>query len=206
MTFARRRLLLAMVLGIGACKAAQTGELTPPAHAPKWEPRFAVAFDDAYTRESIALSGRAPNDVLDQRRFSFRLGEAALVAVVHVEQVWGKGRYQGRQDQFLDVSLGEALLGEVPRKAAPDQLLLVRSDDELPGSLQGRNMVLFLRWAPGENPAYHHHLMPADKETLAWIRAMVDHARAEGVLDAKGGETRRSRRKKRRMQAKGGGD
>lgn len=196
MTFACRRLLLAAILCAGACKAKQTGDLSPPANAPAWEARFAVAFDDAYTRESIALSGRAPNDVLDQRLFAARLGHSALVALVTVEQVWGKGRYQGRQTQYLEVTLREALLGELPRKASKDQLLWVRSQDELPGSLQGRDMVLFLRWAPGENPSYHHHLMPADKETLTWIKAMVEHAREEGVVDAKGGESRRSQRRR----------
>lgn len=173
-----------------------TGELQPPRGAPEWENRYAVAFDDAYTREPINLSGRAPNDVLDQRLFAARLGHAHVVALVTVDQVWGRGRYQSDQNQYLDVAFEKTLMGELPKDTDEEQLLRISGEDELPGSLQGQTMVLFVRWAPDERPAYHHHLMPADEEIVTYIDAMVQHAQDEGVLDDDGSRSKRKRRKK----------
>jgi hypothetical protein len=185
-------------------KGGSIAELTPPKNAPDWEPRYAVAYDDSYTPTSINLQGRAPNDVLDQQLFQSRLGHAALVLLVSIEQVWGKGRHQGRQSQFVEITVDEILFGSLP-KDAPEQLMLeVSSIDELPGALKGETMLLFLRWDVESDPPYHHHLMPADEEVVALIKAMVDHAKAEGVLDKQGEETGKGRGKKGKRGGKKG--
>jgi hypothetical protein len=186
-------------------KGGYIAELTPPKNAPDWESRFGVAYDDSYTPTSINLQGRAPNDVLDQQLFQSRLGHAALVLLVRIEQVWGKGRYQGRQSQFVEITVDEVLLGTLP-KDAPEQLMLeVSSIDELPGSLKDETMLLFLRWDLESDPPYHHHLMPADEEVVALINAMVEHAKAEGVLDKQGEETGKGKQGKRKRGGKGKG-
>jgi hypothetical protein len=181
-------------------RRGSTGELEPPGNAVEWESRYGVAFDDDYTRHKLNLKGRAPNDVLDQRLFQSRLGHANYVALARVEQVWGKGRNQGKQDQFLDIELGEVLMGDVNKEADSRQLLRLRTEDELPGSLRGQIMIFFLRWAPGERPAFHHHLMPADPDTVSLIRAMVAHAREAGVLTRGGRENVRGKAKRRRQE------
>lgn len=186
-------------------KAGYIAELTPPKNAPDWESRFGVAYDDSYTPTSINLQGRAPNDVLDQQLFQSRLGHAALVLLVSIEQVWGKGRFEGRQSQFVEITIDETLLGTLP-KDAPEQVMLeVSSIDELPGSLKGETMLLFLRWDLESEPPYHHHLMPADDEVVALINAMVEHAKAEGVLDKQGEETSKAQGKRKRAGKKGKG-
>ncbi len=196
-----------VVLGPG-CKNRDKGgsiaELTPPKNAPAWEIRFGVAYDDSYTPTAINLQGRAPNDVLDQQLFQSRLGHAALVLLVSVEQVWGKGRYQGRQSQFVEITVEDTLMGTLP-KEAPEQLLIeVSSIDELPGELKGETMLLFVRWDAESEPPYHHHLMPADEEVVALINAMVSHAKTEGVLDKQGEETGKARGKRKRGDKKSG--
>lgn len=179
-------------------KGGFIAELTPPKNAPEWEARFGIVYDDSYTPTSINLQGRAPNDVLDQQLFQSRLGHAALVLLVSVEQVWGKGRFEGRQSQFVEITVEETLLGTLP-KDAPEQVMLeVSSIDELPGSLKGESMLLFLRWDLESEPPYHHHLMPADDEVVALINAMVSHAKTEGVLDKQGEETGKTRGKRKR--------
>src|SRR5690606_5795391 len=117
-------------------------------------------FDDDYTGQAVHLDGRAPNDVRDQRLFAARLGESHVIAEVKVAQVWGQGRYQGRQDQYLEVEIEQLLMGELVKGTSTRQLVLVEGEDPLPGSLQGQSLLLFVRWAPGEEPPYHHHLMP----------------------------------------------
>lgn len=186
-------LCFALLVGLSTgCKNRhRTGELWPPDDAPAWETRFAETFDDDYTPQPLELEGRAPHDVRDQTLFAARLGYAAIVALVRVDQVWGKGRYQGRKHQYVDVELGEVLLGELPKGTHERQMLQVTGEDELSGELQGAEMVLFVRWAPGERPPYHHHLMPATKEIVAFIRALVRHAKAEGELG--GGRKRKKR-------------
>ncbi len=208
------RLPLLILLGLclvgGGCKNRRVrkggtlSELQPPKDAEPWESRFAVAFDDSYTPTSINLQGRAPNDVLDQQLFQARLGYAAVVALVQVEQVWGRGRYQGHQAQFAEVEVGELLFGTLP-KDAPERLMLeVDSSDELPGALKGEVMLLFLLWDSESEPPYHHHLMPADEDVVALIKAMVKHAQDEGVLNAKGDEAKgRSGKKGRKGKGKG---
>ncbi|NVB40204.1 hypothetical protein G6O69_20320 [Pseudenhygromyxa sp. WMMC2535] len=205
--------LLAVLVVGGGCRnrkqdASALAELVPPKDARPWESRFAVAFDDSYTPTAVKLEGRAPNDVLDQDLFQSRLGHADLIMLVRVEQVWGKGRYQGRQDQFVEVEVGEVLLGSLPKDAPETLMIEVQSIDELPGSLRGEIMLFFLRWDEDAEPPYHHHLMPAGEEHVALIHAMVAHAQEEGVLDAKGDEKkqgRRGRRGKRRKQGKAKG-
>ena len=196
-------LALCLIGGGGGCKnrrdkkGGTLSELRPPKGAEPWESRYAVAFDDSYTPTSINLQGRAPNDVLDQQLFQARLGYAAIVALVQVEQVWGRGRYRGHQTQFVEVEVGETLFGALP-KDAPERLMIeVESTDELPGALKGEIMLLFVRWDGESEPPYHHHLMPADEELVALIKAMVKHAQNEGVLDAKGGEVASGRKGKR---------
>ncbi len=191
--------VLAALLGLGAaggCKSkSNRGELSPPDDAAAWEERYAVAFDDDYTAAGLELRGRAPHDVLDQRLFGARLGHADLVLLVTVDQVWGRGRYQGRKAQYLDVELGEVLYGSLPKGTRAQQLLTIDGEDELPGALQGQNLVLFLRWAPGAKPPYHHHLMPANEAIVAYIRSLVRHARQEGALDgSRKGKRKRGRR------------
>ncbi len=176
--------------------------LEPPRDAPPWESAYADAFNDDYTRQSLRLEGRAPHDVLDQQLFAARLGHAHVVALVEVRQVWGRGRYQGSQNQYVTVRIDEVLMGEIPKLTDDEVLIQVDSHDELPGTLQGQSMLMFVRWAPGESPPFHHHLMPADDDIVAFIHAMVEHAQAEGVLDAKGG-IRRTPRTKRKRRGKG---
>ncbi|KIG16185.1 hypothetical protein DB30_04797 [Enhygromyxa salina] len=207
--------LLAAVLAVsfagGGCKNRDKGgtisELRAPKDAQPWESGKAIAFDDSYTPTAINLQGRAPNDVTDQQLFQARLGHADIVMLVRIEQVWGRGRYQGRQDQFVEVEIGEFLLGNLP-KDAPERLLVeVGGADELPGALKGEIMLLFLRWDAESEPPFHHHLMPANDELVALIKAMVKHAQDEGVLNAKGDETsaKKRGRKGKRKGKKGKG-
>lgn len=209
---------MALALGFAApgCKNRRDSggglsQLTPPKDPSPWESGYAVAYDDAYTPTSINLQGRAPNDVLDQQLFQARLGYADLVMLVRVEQVWGKGRYEGRQDQFVEVEIGDVLFGSLP-KDAPERLMLEVDNEELPGELKGEIMLLFLKWRVERNPPYHHHLMPADEELVALIKAMVKHAQNEGVLNAKGDEVpdgkkgKRKKKKRRGKKNKGGDD
>ena len=209
-------LLIAVAGPVGGCKnrknaqSLSTAELVPPKNAPAWEARFAVAFDDGYTPTALNMQGRAPNDVLDQQLFQARLGHAAIVVLARVEQVWGRGRYQGRQDQFLEIEVAELLLGTLP-KDTPERLMLeVASIDELPGSLKGNDVLVFLRWDKEAEPPFHHHLMPADDELVALIKAMVKHAQEEGVLDAKGeasaGQARKRKRQRRKDRKRRGRD
>lgn len=201
-----RMIPVALLLGLAACKSKQErGQLYPPDDAPAWEDRYRVAFDDDYTAADLELRGRAPHDVTDQRLFNARLGYAAIIVLVHVEQVWGKGRYQGKKDQFLDVELGEVLNGELPKGTESSQLLKITGEDDVPADLQGKDLILFVRWAPGTEPPYHHHLMPANEGIVDFIRVLVKHARAEGMLDGSGA---RKRKRKRRggAQAEAGGE
>lgn len=195
--------LLAVGLS-GACQArSATGELTPPSDAPEWDNRYAQSFDDDYTRQPINLRGRAPHDVRDQRLLAARMGYSHVIAEVEVLQVWGRGRYQGRQEQYVELEVKRLFLGELVKDTSERQLLVVKAEDELPGTLQGQSLLLFLRWAPGQVPPYHHHLMPMDPEAMAYIAATIDHAKAEGVLDADGVPTNagRKRRGKRKEKA-----
>lgn len=198
-----RRVLAALVLVLAtACARTRGGgDLAPPPDAAAWDSRLAVVFDDHYTGVPVQLSGRAPIDVMDQRRFGQRLGYADLVALMTVDQVWSRGLYGGVASQRLDVTLGKVLLGELPKGTRLSQVLQLRTSegDELPATLTGRAMLLFVRWAPGERPAYHHHVMPADAEAIAVIAAMVRHARAEGKLPTEGAKSRASRRARRKV-------
>src|SRR5690606_38963081 len=145
------------VVGLGfslglvpGCKGrSSTGELTPPDDAVAWDARYSDVFDDDYTGQAVHLDGRAPNDVRDQRLFAARLGESHVIAEVKVAQVWGQGRYQGRQDQYLEVEIEQLLMGELVKGTSTRQLVLVEGEDPLPGSLQGQSLLLFVRWAPG---------------------------------------------------------
>lgn len=194
-----------LTIGVAGCRhGSKTGELAPGGDVAAWEHRFAVAFDDAYTREPINLVGRAPHDVLDQRLFAARLGHASIVAKVSVDQVWGRGRHEGDQDQYLDVTIDRVLMGELPKNTNEQQLLPVRANDELSAALQGEDMILFVRWAPGAKPPFHHHLMPSDPELEGYIEALVEHAQGEGVLDGSGTVASKRGKKKKKKKAKGG--
>lgn len=199
---------LVAVLGLSfaACRNRSIhGELVPPKDAEKFSGQFARTFDDDFTPAAIQLQGRAPNDVLDQRLFASRLGHSDLVALCSVNDVWGKGRYQGRQEQFVDVRFEEMLIGALPKGTYEDQLLVIDSEDDLPGDLQGKYVLLFLKWAPGEIPPYHHHLMPAQDAAVNYINALVAMAKDDGVLNSDGEATKngRAERKRRRRDKDG---
>jgi hypothetical protein len=199
----RALLAASIVIGAAGCKSKSShGQLFPPDDAPAWEARYGGAFDDDYTAADLQLQGRAAHDVLDQQLFAARLGYAALIVLVRVEQVWGKGRYQGKKTQFLDVELGEVLYGELPKGTESSQLLEITGEDDVPGDLQGKDLVLFVRWAPGAEPPYHHHLMPAIDDIVAYIRSLVKHARDEGQLGKRAGKRKRRGAK---GEAEGGG-
>ncbi len=192
----RKAWILGPLLGLAmACGTrSPTGELTPPGDAAAWESRYRAAFDDDYTPEPINLRGRAPHDVRDQRLLAARMGFANVVAQVQVQQVWGRGRYQGRQEQYLEIEIEKLVMGELVKGTAERHLLRVAAEDELPGAMQGQSLVLFLRWAPGSQPQYHHHLMPVDAEALSYIAALVDDAKQNGVLNAQGVPSEKGRR------------
>ncbi|MBL9104977.1 MAG: hypothetical protein JNL82_28790 [Myxococcales bacterium] len=193
--------LTASLLAGGCAGKSARGELGAPADATEWDSRLGLVFDDRYTAVPVELTGRAPIDVMDQRRFSQRMGYADLVVLVTVDQVWSRGLHGGDPQQRLDVTLGEVLLGELPKGTELAQVLRIRGNaqaDPLPAALIGQVMLLFVRWAPGERPAYHHHVMPADAEAVDWIQSMVRHARAEGKLPSEGAKSRASRRAQRK--------
>ncbi|HEY8377101.1 MAG TPA: hypothetical protein VIK91_11455 [Nannocystis sp.] len=188
-------MLLGLALAAPACGSRARGELRPPDGAPAWDARLAALFDDRFTPTPVTLTGRAPGDVLDQLRFSQRLGHADLIVLAKVEQVWSRTLFGGEPQQRVEVTLGRVLLGRLPRKAPTSQVLVLRGAEELPTAAVGREMLLFIAWAPGEVPAYHHHFMPATDDAVALIEAMVRHARSAGQLDD--GPTGKRRRRKR---------
>ncbi len=193
-------------LSLAACKDRNaTGELSSPEDATAFESKHRKAFDDDYTPQSVELMGRAPNDVLDQQLFAERLGFSDVLAKVRVKQVFGKGRYEGRKDQYIAVAIEEVIIGSLAAGTQEEQLLVIKGEDELPRDLSNAQLLLFLKWAPGEVPSYHHHLMPAGDALLEMIGAMVKHAQSEGVLNADGeiSSGRKSRKaRKREKKAK----
>lgn len=189
-----------MVSG-GCARKHGRGDLAPPPGAAAWESLHDITFDDHYTETPLELSGRAPGDVIDQRRLAQRLGYADIVALVTVDQVWSRGLHDSAPRQRLDVTIGQVLLGVLPKGTRADQVLEVRGDGALPAALTGRAMLLFVRWAPNDGPGYHHHLMPADENVLAWISSMVRHARSLGKLDA----VEKSRKRRRASRGAGAG-
>ncbi len=199
----------ALLLGAGCKNKDQLEPLTPPDRAEGFMPALALEYDDQYTPTPIEMQGRAPNDVRDQRLFHARLGKADLVALVTVQQVWGRGLYQGKEHgawkQYLDVEIGEVIMGGLGKQVAPSQLLAVEGED-LPASLEGQQLLMFLKWAPGEEPPFHHHLMPSDEAAVSLAKAMVEHAQAEGVLGDRGDRTRARRARKRRENRDEGAD
>jgi hypothetical protein len=176
--------MASVVAAPGCARRAARGDLTPPPDAAAWDPLHDIIFDDHYTQTPLELSGRAPGDVIDQRRLAQRLGFADIVALVTVDQVWSRGLHDSVPRQRVDVTIDRVLLGALPKGTRKDQVLELRGGEDLPAALTGRVMLLFVRWAPGEGSGYHHHLMPADDNVLAWVTAMVRHARALGKLDA----------------------
>lgn len=187
---------LALLGGFGAagCRRGSSSELGAPGGASAWDSRLDQLFDDRFTPSAVELTGRAPGDVLDQRRFSQRLGYANVIILVTVDQVWSRTLFGGEPQQRVEVTLGRALRGSLPRKTSPSQVLVLRGAEELPADAVGRVMLMFIAWAPGEIPAYHHHLMPADEKVIDLIEAMVRHARKEGKLDEERGRKRRRKR------------
>ncbi|WAS90285.1 hypothetical protein [Nannocystis punicea] len=178
----------------GCRRASNSGELGAPTGASTWDTRLEQLFDDRFTPSAVELTGRAPGDVLDQRRFSQRLGYANVILLVRVDQVWSRTLFGGQPQQRVEVTLGRALRGSLPRKTTPSQVLVLRGAEELPADAVGRVMLMFVAWAPGEIPAYHHHLMPADENVVELIEAMVRHARKEGKLDESDGRKKRRKR------------
>ena len=192
-----------VVAAPGCARRHARGDLSPPTNAAAWDSRFDLIFDDYYTQTPLELSGRAPGDVIDQQRLAQRLGFADIVALVTVDQVWSRALHDGVPRQRLDVAIDRVLLGALPKGTRTDQLLELRGGDELPAGLTGRVMLMFVRWAPGDGPGYHHHLMPADDNVLDWANAMIRHARALGKLDAVE-KPRKQRRNKSRKGSAGG--
>ena len=208
-----RQLCVPLLLGLFAlsgCKGNKRGrardQLIPPDDAPAWESRFDLAFDDAYAATSINLKGRASYDSVDQELFQTRLGHATLIILVRVEQVWTATADAGIQEQFLELDVGEVLLGHLPRNVK-NLTLEISNTEKLEGETQGQIMLLFVRWDPGASPPYHHHLMPSwghgkipgaeGDDLVAMILAMVEHARSEGVLKPNGVEIKRKAKKKK---------
>jgi hypothetical protein len=188
-------LSLASWSALAGCRhSSNSGELGAPASASAWDTRLEQLFDDRFTPSAVELTGRAPGDVLDQRRFSQRLGYANVILLVRVDQVWSRTLFGGQPQQRVEVTLGRTLRGSLPRKTTPSQVLVLRGAEELPADAVGRVMLMFVAWAPGEIPAYHHHLMPADENVVELIEAMVRHARKEGKLDESDGRKKRRKR------------
>jgi hypothetical protein len=179
--------LWCMSMAVGGCKKSDLnyGTLKAPGGAEAFESRYSVAFDDGYTAASPKIEGRAPNDVADQRLLHARLGHADLVMLVKVEHIWEKGFKGGAKRQFLEIKLGEVLYGELGSSVNGQQLVPVLGDS-VPAGLEGERLLMFVRWAPGEEPSFHHHLGPAVPEVVSMIVAMVEHARKEGVLGGSG--------------------
>jgi len=175
--------------------------LSPPDDADGFAPGLSREYDDQYTPMPVEMEGRAPNDVQDQRLFHSRLGNADIVALVTVEHVWGRGLYQGREHgawkQYLDVEFDDVLMGELDKQVAQNQRIEIEGDD-LPATLEGMQLLLFIKWAPGDEPPFHHHLMPSDEQAVDMLKAMVEHAHAEGVLGDRGDKKRARRARKRR--------
>ena len=188
----------------GGCKHKKdrNGPLEAPVGASAFETRYLVAFDGRYTHTPLEMGGRAPNDVMDQRLFAARVGHADLVLEVTVMQVWGRGRFQGRPEQYLDVKLGDVLMGELPKRTAKEQLLEIDSDSDMARVVEGQRMLLFLRWAPALEPSYRHHLMPRDEEILTLLDAMVAHAEEAGVPVVGSKKARRKAKKRRKREKK----
>jgi len=187
-------LSLASCFALAGCRRSQSGELGAPAGASAWDTRLEQLFDDRFTPSAVELTGRAPGDVLDQRRFSQRLGYANVILLVSVEQVWSRTLFGGQPQQRVEVTLDRVLRGSLPRKTTPSQVLVLRGAEELPADAVGRVMLMFVAWSPGEIPAYHHHLMPADEKIIELIEAMVRHARKAGKLDESQGKKKRRKR------------
>ena len=175
------RWALVAVVGLAGCRSVGR-ELTPPADAPRFQAKDAASFNDGLTAVPVRMVGRAPGDVQDQRLFAERLGYASLVVLVEVISAWERRRPGKPTERFVEVRLGEALLHDVPKRTRAEQSLVVRSEDPLPSDILGRSFILFVRWAPGERPGFHHHLMSADEDSVDLIRAMVRHAQEAGTL------------------------
>ena len=186
-----------VVLAAPACKN-KSGTLEPPRGAAAWDPEYARFFDDGLTELPVTLSGRAPNDVRDQKRFGMRLGYSDLVILTEVSQSWSRGLGERRQKHYVEVKLKRVLLQQERVKIPESETLRLVRDRPIPGDVQGQEMLLFLRWAPGEQPAYHHHLLIASEEMISTIEAMVKHAKREGQFGSKA-ERRKARREKRKQ-------
>lgn len=196
--------LASLALG-SACKrdaGYETGQLHAPDGAREWREGLSVAFDDRFTSVPVRVEGRASHDVLDQRLLAARLGHSDLVLKLTVEEVWAKGRFAGYQQQYVDTELETVLLGRVPPKTSRYQRIKVNAAHDLPSDLRGAELLLFVRWSPGDLPEYKHHLMPASEEILTLIDAMVEHAQANGVVFDGEAASKRKRRSRARRREK----
>jgi hypothetical protein len=192
-----------LLIGAGCARQSfETGQLTAPDKARQWREGLDVAFDDRYTATPVRMEGRASHDVLDQRLLSARLGHSDLVVRVVVEEVWSRGRFKGKAQQYVDTRFDSVLLGKLPTKTSRYQRIKVSAADDLPPNLPGADLLLFVRWAPGASPSYRHHLMPASEEILLLIDAMVAHAQDNGVVFDGEAASKRKRRRRQRKQEK----
>ena len=143
-----RRWLAALAVSlvmVGCARSRAGGELMPPAGSPAWDSRFDLVFDDHYTAIPVQLTGRAPGDVIDQKRFAQRLGHADLVVLVTVDQIWSRGLYASTPQQRASVTLGQVLHGELARGVRREPVLELRGVDALPAVLGGKARLLLLR-------------------------------------------------------------
>ncbi len=193
-------LALVLLILTAGCRGRerQTG-LVPPSDARAWEDRFAVAFDDLFTLAPVPLEGRAVHDVTDQRLLQARMGHADLVLRARVENTWSRRRYDGELEQIVELTITETLVGKLPKRADKAQTLTVRNADPIEIGPEGQEVIWFLRWAPKDNPPYHHHLTPADGGVGELADAMASDVSGKG----KNGRGRRGPDGKRRRR---GGD
>lgn len=182
-----RRVLGQAVLlaSIAGCGGRSPGALTPPRDAPTWSAQFDAVFDDDFTGTAVELKGRAANDVRDQQLLAQRLGFSDLVVLGSIRQIYAKRR-RGVSQAFALLEMEEILMGEVLPGTHREQVLPIAADDGLSAKLKDQRVLLFLRWAPGAVPPFHHHLMPAGPTVLAFVRALIEHAKEAGVLTRKG--------------------
>ena len=194
-------LTVTLLLSTSGCKG-RAGTLQPPRGAEAWSAEYSRFFDDGLTELPVALTGRAPNDVRDQRRFGMRLGYSDLVVLATVQQSWSQGLSDRRQKHFVEVDLQRVLLERERVQLPEEQTLRIERNRPLPPSIRGAQMILFIRWAPGEQPPFHHHLVLASDEMVETIDAMVEHAKREGQLGS-AAERRRARRAKKTEDPEG---
>lgn len=184
---------LVSLLVVGLACAPRLTRLHAPKDAEPWNARFGALYDDGLTVTAVELVGRAPNNVLDQKRFNQRAGHADVIARVRVERVWSRARHDDAPTEHLDVEILEYIMGVVPRSVVRSQTIALSDVPDVPKRLEGEQLILMLRWAPAAQPQYHHHLHAATEENLAFLRVLVADAEARGEISLANANQRRRR-------------